>query len=395
MSRDLIKNCYRLPWTDTDNPNGWLEPTTFCQLKCPGCYRGLDKDDAPRIHESLSEMKRHVDRFIAERNVQTLSIAGGEPLLYPKLGELVSYIKSKRVRVKLFTNGVALCRTTLRRIKEYGVDECIIHVDKFQKRLGEVSTEEDMNRLREGYISLFRAVPGVGLGFIQPISRGSIADISAVMPLYAKHADIVSHVVFTLYTDIAWTKEVRAKIDTDITIGDVVEEIQKTHPFVPCAYLGSTSNPQEPSWLFSVSVGFKDEPLGHIDGALYRDLEERYHRKTGRFLFTRKAHTISLQKLMALSGYRSVRAILRQYAKAVLMRPSRLHEPLCFQTMLILRGPKFTTDGSRDLCAGCPDAMYYDGKLVPSCILEEIKQKHASAQSSSGTERQSGCAALG
>lgn len=395
MNDHLTKDCYLLPWTDTDNPNGWLEPTTYCQLKCPGCYRGLDKDGVARIHEDLSEMKRHVDRFIAERNVQTISIAGGEPLLYPKLKELVSYIKSKHVRVKLFTNGVALSRTTLRRIKEYGVDECIIHVDKFQKRLGEVSTEAEMNRLREGYIALFRAIGGVGLGFIQPISRGSLTDISTVMPLYAKNVDIVSHVIFTLYTDVAWTAQMRAQIDTDITVADVAAEIRKTHPFVPCAYLGSTSDPREPSWLFSVSVGFKDEPLGHFDGTLYRGLEERYHRKTGRFLFTRKVHRFTARRLVALMWHRSVRTILWRYAKAVLERPCRMREPLSLQTTLILRGPKFAKDGSRDLCAGCPDAMYYEGRLVPSCILEEIKQKQAPASTAAHAPQGGSCAVLG
>ena len=40
---------YRLPWSKEDNPSGWIEVTTFCQLKCPGCYRGLAEKNPIRI----------------------------------------------------------------------------------------------------------------------------------------------------------------------------------------------------------------------------------------------------------------------------------------------------------------------------------------------------------
>ncbi len=31
-----ITTLYRLPFTKNDNPNGWVEITTDCNLKCPG-----------------------------------------------------------------------------------------------------------------------------------------------------------------------------------------------------------------------------------------------------------------------------------------------------------------------------------------------------------------------
>ena len=49
-----IKNLYRLPWTKENNPTGWIEVTTFCQLKCPGCYRGLAEENPNRIHEDFN-----------------------------------------------------------------------------------------------------------------------------------------------------------------------------------------------------------------------------------------------------------------------------------------------------------------------------------------------------
>jgi len=38
--KKLLENTYKLPWKELDNPNGWLEPTTYCNICCLGCYRG-------------------------------------------------------------------------------------------------------------------------------------------------------------------------------------------------------------------------------------------------------------------------------------------------------------------------------------------------------------------
>ena len=30
-------------------------------------------------------------------------------------------------------------------------------------------------------------------------------------------------------------------------------------------------------------------------------------------------------------------------------------------------------NGEWDVCKGCPDAMMYEGKLIPSCLLERVR----------------------
>lgn len=371
---ELISNAYRLPWTADNNPNGWIEPTTFCQLKCPGCYRGLDKDGVVPIHEDFDEMKRQVDQFVKTRNVQTISIAGGEPLLYPKLAELLSYIKSHRLKSKIFTNGVALKETVLRKLKEAGANEFVVHVDTFQVRAGHrYATEAELVEVRDYLCQLFKKVGGVNLGFIQPFSKDNISDVAKVVAYCKKNADVVSLIVSTIYSDVNWTKQSKTGINTEITVSDIVEEIQGAFPYQPCAYLGSTSDQNDPSWLFSISVGFRDFSLGFFDGQLYEKIQSSYYIKTGRYLFTRVGNKITVSQLIKLMEYKCIRGILKNYIQAILKNPRRVRDGLYLQTHLTLRGPKFTKDGARDLCEGCPDAMFYDNKLVPSCILDEIK----------------------
>lgn len=373
-SSDLIKNCYRLPWSQGDNPNGWIEPTTYCQLKCPGCYRGLDKDGAVHVHENLEELKRQVDVFLKTRNVQTISIAGGEPLLYPKIGELISYIKSCGLKTKIFTNGIMLNEAFLEKLKECGAGEFLIHIDKFQPREGyKNKSENELNELRNYYCSLFRKVGGVNLGFIQPFSKDNLSDINSILKFCRNNVDIVSLVVFTLYSDINWDNSTRSKINADITVSDVVDAIKNQFSYVPSAYLGSTIDPDSPTWLFSISVGFKDSELGFFDGKLYRNIELRHYKKTGRYLITKIGNKISIMQLLKLINYSCVRKIFKNYIVSIVKNPGRIRENIYLQRHLILRGPKFTDNNKRDLCDGCPDAMFYNNKLVPSCILEEIK----------------------
>ena len=129
-----LTNAYKLPWTKEDNPNGWIEPTTFCQIKCPGCYRGLAEKNPVRVHEKLEKMKSEIDELIVSRNTQTLSIAGGEPLLYPQLDELIAYSTKKGLKTKVYTNGFALTKNRLIELKNSGLTEAIIHLDRFQQR---------------------------------------------------------------------------------------------------------------------------------------------------------------------------------------------------------------------------------------------------------------------
>ena len=70
---------YRFPWTLADNAISWLEPTSECNLHCDGCYR----ENRKGAHKSLDEVKADLDVFQRLRKSDCISIAGGDPLLYP------------------------------------------------------------------------------------------------------------------------------------------------------------------------------------------------------------------------------------------------------------------------------------------------------------------------
>jgi hypothetical protein len=68
---------------------------------------------------------------------------------------------------------------------------------------------------------------------------------------------------------------------------------------------------------------------------------------------------------------KNVSEILRNYREEKKNNPIK-EDSLRYQVILIIDGPD-KVDGKWNLCDGCPDAMYYNGKLVPSCLLERVK----------------------
>ena len=104
------KKLYRLPWTLPDNAISWLEPTSMCNLACDGCYRDNEKDS----HKSFEDVKHELDVFQNLRNSDCISIAGGDPLVYPDIVKTVAEIKRRGLKPIINTNGHALTKELLK-----------------------------------------------------------------------------------------------------------------------------------------------------------------------------------------------------------------------------------------------------------------------------------------
>lgn len=363
---ELTDNCYRLPWTSDDNPNGWIEPTTYCQLKCPGCYRGIDQDDHLPKHVEFSELVSQINWMVGNRNIQTLSIAGGDPLLYPQLKELVSYASAKGLRSMIYTNGIALDEELLIELKECGAVQMVIHIDRFQIRKGKRLTDNDVEELKFHFCEMFRKVKGINLGFIQPISRDCLQILDSMNQFFIANRDIINLVVYTLYREICWLHNKKPEIDTSITMEDVALALKEKESYQPAAYLPGRIRTSEPSWLFSFSIGNSNQIVGFMDGKLYSTLQKRYYKRNGRHLFISRKNRVRLSGLIKLIGLQSVRKIFLN----IISSRFPIKNGLYFQTCLILRGP-IKNGQEWDLCDGCPDAMFNGKELVPSCILND------------------------
>jgi len=365
-----LQKLYKLPWTTYNNPNGWIEPTTYCQLACPGCYRGLAFPNPPRLHEDIDKLKKEVDTLIKIRKIKILTIAGGEPLLYPKLNELVSYAKKRNVQTRILTNGIALTPERLTTLKNLGVTEVVIHVADYQNRPNYHKNNTD-NESREKYCQMFRKIKGVQLNFIMTISKDNFHTLPKVLEFYKKNSDVISRVFFTLYRDIFFQKPKMENTKHYIPLEKMIKLIRRIYEAEPCAYLGKTLDKNSPSWLFFAPILLENETIGYADG---KTVEKLHSKNQNDYWnpFPAGESTRSLFKSIALLSASSIRKTMREYVRQIIKNPKKiLKTPTC-QIIILLDTPTLTNNGW-NLCDGCPDAVLYNNQLVPSCLLERIK----------------------
>src|SRR5919205_4115277 len=81
-----------------------LEPLHACNLTCTGCGRIREYESTIKDKLTVEECLDSVDAAGAP----IVSICGGEPLIYPQIGELVRGVLKKRKHIYLCTNGVFL-----------------------------------------------------------------------------------------------------------------------------------------------------------------------------------------------------------------------------------------------------------------------------------------------
>jgi hopanoid biosynthesis associated radical SAM protein HpnH len=88
-----------------------LEPLHACNLTCTGCGRIREYESTITERIPLEECLAAVD----ECGAPMVSICGGEPMMYPQIGELVSGILARNKNIYLCTNGMFI----VKRLREF------------------------------------------------------------------------------------------------------------------------------------------------------------------------------------------------------------------------------------------------------------------------------------
>lgn len=361
----LKEKLYKLPYSKNNNPNGFIELTTFCQLKCPSCYRGCDLSQHRPEHKRLENIKKEIDDLIAIRNIQTLAISGGEPLLHPQLDEVLQYATEKKLDILMFTNGLLLDKNKLEHLKKYNVIKIIIHLDKYQGREA-TGSEEGVNIIREQYCSLFREVKGITLGFIMWVSKDNIRDLDILIPFFKKNSDIISFVVLTILADLVGENALTEEYSIDPE--EVFLRAKNLFGINYSTYLGKTKS-DKISWLLAFSYFLDGKLLGSTDSQVTKINMETYYQKNKKYLFAFNDIPLNFKTAFRMAINKSILKIFLKYLIGIIKTGKTKVDK---QQLLIIATPT-KVGGSWDLCDGCPDAILYNGDLVPSCLLERIK----------------------
>jgi pyruvate-formate lyase-activating enzyme len=395
------KSLYRLPWTMADNGITWLEPTAQCNLNCYGCYRKNIKNS----HKSIEEVKRELDFFQSVRKSDCISIAGGDPLIYPDIVELVAEIKSRGLKPIINTNGIALTDELLNELHNAGVFGFTFHIDSKQGRgrdpkwLGK--NEIELNELRLYYAEMLAAKGNIACSFNSTVYHDTIKYLPDLVEWAHKHIDIVHTIVFILFRyitpetpfdfyagdkKIVWNDiHYHSNKDeiTDLMATDAVKIIREKFPdFTPAAFLNGTAKPDHFKWLLSERIGNRNKIFGYAGDKFLELVMTLYHYRQNKYLSYASPKTLSLGRLTLFNTWfldKGIQKALGKYIKFLLANPFRIFRKVYMQSIMIIQPVDLMNNGDQSMCDGCPDITYWidkDGteKLVWSCRLEELMQ---------------------
>ena len=383
------RSLYRLPWSLSDNPIAWLEPTQQCNLACDGCYRENIKS-----HRTMDEVQSDLDTFAALRNFDGVSIAGGDPLLHPDLPAIIRRVRAMGRKAIVNTNGKAITREMLVELKRAGLLGITFHVDSRQGRPGwRGKTEKETNELRQEYADLVASVGGLACAFNSTVYEETLHEVPDVLEWAGRNIGTVHTVVFILFRaakleefdyfaggkkvdmgQIVYTETERPERRTDIDARELVKVIREREPdFMPSAYLNGTEKPDSLKWLVALRVGSPGRVHGYLGPKFMELTQAGYHLLSGRYLSYAPNWSLSVGRTVMGTALfdPGVRRAARNWLGSVAREPRYALETQHMQSVLVIQPIDVLEDGRANMCDGCPDMTVHEGKLVWSCRLEE------------------------
>ena len=377
-----------------DNALTWIEPTTKCNMTCEGCYREND----PMGDRPLRAVIRELEQVKKIRKTGGISIAGGEPLLYPHIVDLVKYVADQGWKPIIISNGTCITKGLVRDLMKAGLVAFTVHVDSHQQRPEWTGkSERELNKLRLHLAEIIHdAGEGrISCGFNATIYPDTLNQVPMLTRWAQSHMDVVHTMVYILFRQAKFDPQFEyfvggRRIDPkeaarlryligessdyrDIMTREVVAMIREANPeYEPCAFLNSSLDGNSPKWLLGIRVGRPDKILGYMDGKFVEMVQVLHHMIKGTYVaYARPGLTGLAQALFPLALLN--KGMFNTFGNW-LKEPSKWFKRVRVQSIMIIQPPDILEDGRQAMCDGCPDSMYYDGEMIWKCRLDEIQK---------------------
>lgn len=115
----------------------WVESTSLCNLKCGYCpNREIQKADHGSM--SMEQFQAIVDQVAG--HVHDINLFHrGEPMIHPKLPEMIAYAKSRGVRTRIHTNATFLTEEKGQQLIDAGLDFLSCSFDGYERGMYEAN----------------------------------------------------------------------------------------------------------------------------------------------------------------------------------------------------------------------------------------------------------------
>jgi organic radical activating enzyme len=382
------KKLYRFPWSKTDNPGGWIEVTDVCDMHCPGCYRSQLEG-----HQPLDAVYKDIVDTIALTNCDYITIAGGEPLGYPHLLQVVRFIRNLKIKPIIISNGVLLTPEYASELKKAGLAKIHLHIDSAQNREGWIGkTETELNELRQYYADMLWKAGRIQCGFHVTVFRSNYDYIAPVVSWCLQNLQKVQHISFIAYrsivSDIRYQYIAEGQIinpedyvtskptyfDVSITSEEMYASLIKAYPDLHAStYLNGTSKYEINKFLSIAAIGSKRKWMGVLGARTVELAQVFYHFFKRRYFAFLDSPNIGKKVFLASFFDREVSKSFKCFFKACFQNPFILFQRIYVQS-IHFQQPNEIDEGMINFCDDCPNMMAYKGNLINSCRLDEYRK---------------------
>jgi sulfatase maturation enzyme AslB (radical SAM superfamily) len=361
---------YRLPYSKNDNPNGWIEVTTHCNMKCKGCYKGIDRLDSIAEHEPLEKIKSDILELKRIRNCGIITISGGEALLHPQIEEIVAFVKSKAMHSFIHTNGILINDELIRKLKMSGLTGLIVRVDILNRP--DAENEAQLNQLREDIALRLKKIGGLKLGFTCVVNRQNIRQVHSVVKWVQENNYLTDYLVLILRREFQFSAGEQVNTSQDVELEELAAELKTKFPqMIFASWLGDQNNNVGYKWVNSAWIGSRGKVLGYADSQMVElsTMISHFKNKNYSYVAGKERNIISFgQMLLGSLLVAGMRPILGRYLKTLIKHPlSRAN-----QQVINIVNPPGEKPESGGFCDACPDAILHNGILQPSCVLQSL-----------------------
>lgn len=356
----------RLPWHGKTVPHAVLDIIRGCNCRCRHCYNA----DQPAKFKSMAELKEELAVIRRARNVTTITLSGGEPLLHPELEKIVSWLhRDEGLTVCTLTNGILFDDAKAEALHRAGCKMVTLHIQEEQSRPDLEGADVDGLRREKGRIARAHGLLPALISTIGDQDRAGFEDLAD----FLRRAEEYEYALVTVAREFA---VIDSQVAQDDVRRDVMLAALASRGFVPACFVGGRFDRRRPRWYVFQSTQALDGD-GRETGwnVLRPGLPERAFLHGLAFLRRRSVHWVrtssaKLKVRLVLNGLLGGRFSTFVFAVKAVLFGWRLKE----KHIVVQLPPHSLGDGRVEICDNCPDATVRNGRLHPLC-LNDLKEE--------------------
>ena len=356
-----------LKWSHHEIPHLTIETNMTCNIACRSCYNLYKNYTKP-----LQEIKQEINLALQKRNLETITLLGGEPTLHPQLPEIIRYIKSKKLICQMLTNGIVFLHDKddflLNELIRAGLNRILLHIDNGQRHI-----HPDIEAVRNILFTKFEQKQ-IYFSLSMTIYKDDQGSLPMVIKRYA-HYKYFDGILALLNRDAHVLSIDHPASNSRPELDIEYHSIQDGLQIEPTAYIPSSLDDKYISWLMyfyyintQSGVSFSISPSVN-----------RLFRKLYRWLVGRQVFAVTVNPKYFLLGFilTCIGELLLHPGKFVgiynIIKYCSGFQALRFHYLCLQSGPVYNSEKKEvQLCYHCPDATIRNGKLTPVCVADQI-----------------------